>query len=251
MEINPNSFTERLLMDAGIVPGMRILDVGCGNGEVTLLVAKIVGETGNVVGIDQHESALTSARERAHKMALTNVTFQVGDLTNDPLDLQFFDAIVGRRVLMYLPDPDATIRRLMPNLRPGGIMVFQESDSTMIPGRVESWPLHEQVNQWIWQTVEREGANIHLGFHLPNVLTQAGLAVEHIRAEAIIQGQNTAYPLATIVRSVLPRMVEHAVVSEAEVNIGTLEQRLLTERENTKSVYISDMAFGVWGRKPH
>ena len=104
---------------------------------------------------------------------------------------------------MYLPNPVDVIRRITTALRSGGVVVFQESDSTMVPGRLTPMPLHEQVNVWIWQTVEREGADIHMGFNLPFILEQAGLSVEHVRAEAVIQWQHTHYPLSTVVRAML------------------------------------------------
>jgi ubiquinone/menaquinone biosynthesis C-methylase UbiE len=63
--INPNTFTERLLKDAGISTGMKVLDIGCGNGEVSFLVSKIIGESGKVVGVDIDNQAITNARKRS------------------------------------------------------------------------------------------------------------------------------------------------------------------------------------------
>lgn len=249
MSENVNAMTERLLVDAGISSGMRVVDIGCGSGEVSLLLAKIVGESGQVFGIDMDAQALITARMRAHDNNLSNITFMQSDLSRSLPELDSFDAAVGRRVLMYLPNPIDVIRRIIKVLRPGGIVVFQESDSTMVPGRLTSMPLHEQVNTWIWQTVEREGADIHMGFHLPSILEEAGLSVEHVRAEAVIQGQGTHYPLTTIVRAMLPRIVQHGVASDAEIDLETLELRLKAER-STSTVYVSDMAFGAWARKP-
>lgn len=57
----------------------------------------------------------------------------------------------------------------------------------MVPGRLTSLPLHERVHGGIWQTVAREGANIHMGFDLPVVLEQAELTVEHVRAEGSVR----------------------------------------------------------------
>ena len=247
---NSNSITERLLIDAGIVPGTRVLDIGCANGDVSLLLAELVGPSGEVVGIDRDEQPLLAARERVQGLGLANVTFIQSDLAGSLPALAPFDAAVGRRVLMYLPNPIDVVRRISVALRPGGVVVFQEHDSTMVPGRCVALPLHDQVLSWIWQTVEREGANIHIGFDLQNILEQAGLAVEHIRAEAILQGQGTHHPLHFIVRAMLPRMFKHGVVSGAEVDIDTLEERLAAERSSTQSIYVSDMAFGVWARKP-
>lgn len=250
MADNVNTMTQRLLIDAGIVTGMRVVDIGCGNGEVSLLLAKLVGEGGEVIGLDQDEKSLTAARERVHHLNFPNVTFLKSDLSGPLPELVPFDAVVGRRVLMYLPNPADTIRRVTAGLRPGGLAVFQESDSTLVPGRRVPMPLHEQVSRWIWQTVEREGGDIHIGFALQSLLEQSGLIVEHVRAEAVILGQNTHYPLAFIVRAMLPRIIEHGVTSVAEIDIETLEQRLTAERMAANSIYVSDMAFGAWARKP-
>jgi hypothetical protein len=107
--------------------------------------------------------------------------------------------------------------------------MFQESDSAMLPGRKAPMPLRDQVIRWMWKTVECEGANIHMGFELSSVLEQAGLVVEHVRAEAIIQGQDTHCPLAYIMRAMLPRITKHGVASKEEIDIDTLEQRLNAE----------------------
>jgi len=243
--------TERLLVDAGIIPGMQVLDVGCGSGEVSILLAKRVGAAGQVLGIDQDQQSLIVARQRTAQLA--NVTFAQADLRALSPGLGPFDAIVGRRVLMYLPDPVDTLRRLAASLRPGGMVVFQEHDSTMAPwchGRLQPLPLHEQVQGWIRQTLKREGANIHMGFDLPIVLAQAGLTVENVRAEAIIQTPQMSYPVAAIIRAMLPRIIQQAVANEKEVNIATLEQRLNDERVSANSIYLSEMVFGAWARKP-
>jgi ubiquinone/menaquinone biosynthesis C-methylase UbiE len=249
MSSNPNTITERLLIDAGISPGMRVLDIGCGSGEVSLLLAGMVGAEGEVVGIDLDEKSILTARDRVQGQNLSNVKFLKSDVSKPLPELGFFDAAVGRRILMYLPNPVDTIRHILAALKPSGVIVFQESDATMVPGRLKSLPLHEQVNDWIRQTVEREGANIHMGFNLPSTFEQAGLTVESIRAEAIIQGQNTHYPLTTVVRAMLPRIMRHGVATEKEIDIETLDQRLKAERPSS-TVYISDMAFGIWARKP-
>ncbi len=242
--------TERLLVDAGITLGMRVLDVGCGSGDVALLLAKQVGESGQVVGIDQDVQALAAASVRVRQLALANVTFTQGDISALSPDLAPFDAVVGRRVLMYLPKPVDVLRRIAAVVRPGGRVVFQEHDSIMVPGRVTPMPMHEQVHAWIWQTVQREGANIHMGFDLPIVLAQAGLAVEHVRAEAVIQTPDVPYRVAAIVRAMLARIVRQGVAREQDVDIETLEQRLTAERVEANAVYVSDMVFGAWARKP-
>jgi len=242
-------FTQQLLQDAGIVPGMKVLDLGCGSGDVTFIVSELTGSSGAVVGIDADQHAIAAAQAQAKSRQCSNVSFiqgNIAELTAQPCE---FDAVVGRRVLMYLPGPAEAIRRISQAVRPGGVFVFQESDSTLVPGRTLAMPLHDRVVGWIWTTVAREGADTHMGFHLPQAMTDAGVVVDHIRAEPIIQGQGTHHPLHRIVRAMLPRITKHGVASEAEIDIETLEQRLAAERP-VGAVYVSDMAFGAWGHKP-
>src|SRR6516165_844277 len=73
--------TEHFLRDAGIVSGMRVLDIGCGMGDVTLLVAQLVGPAGRVVSIDLDEASIDTASKRASAVGLDNTTFRRADLS--------------------------------------------------------------------------------------------------------------------------------------------------------------------------
>lgn len=245
----PDDFTRRLLVDAGIGPGLRVLDIGCGQGDVTRLVRSLVGDTGEVVGIDRDAAAVAKARA-TQGPAASNVTFLEGDLAALPAGLAAFDAVVGRRVLMYQPDAVATLRRLARSLCPGGLMVFQEHDSAMAPASRVAMPLHVQAQGWLWRTVEREGADIHMGLGLDTALTEAGLVVEHVRAEALLQRPGTRGTVGAIVRAVLPRLLAHGVVTAEEVDIDTLDARLDAERLAANTTSAADMMFGAWARGP-
>ncbi len=242
--------TERLLRDAGIGPGMRVLDVGCGVGGVTTMAARLVGDEGFVVGIDRNERALERARARAAEASIANVDFVAADLMAAPVDSGPYDAIVGRRVLMYQPDRVAVLRALVQVLRPGGVVAFQEVDATMVPASTTAHPLHDQVNRWLWQTVEREGATTSMGFELPGALEAAGLEIGGLWAEAIVQVAGRRHHTATIVRAVLPRIVAHGVASEEELDVETLDARLDEELRRTGSAYVGDMVFCAWARRP-
>lgn len=242
--------TERLLLDAGIGPGMRVLDVGCGRGDVALFAATLVGAQGEVMGIDRDRGALELARSRVREAGLTNVTFAAGDFAAMGPEHGVFDAAVGRRVLMYQADPVAALRAVVRVLRPGALVVFQEADATMVPASRVPLPLNERANRWMWRTVEREGGNIHMGFELASALEQAGLIVEQVRAEAIVQTPTRRHPVGAIIRAMLPRILEHGVASEAEIDVDTLDDRLAAERAASNATYIGDMAFGAWARVP-
>jgi ubiquinone/menaquinone biosynthesis C-methylase UbiE len=72
------SVTERLLRGAGISQGMRVLEMGCGAGDVAMLVAELVGPSGSIVAIDRNEEVIAVARERARTAKLHNVDFRIG-----------------------------------------------------------------------------------------------------------------------------------------------------------------------------
>lgn len=242
---NEDSITSRLVNEAGILQGMRVLDVGCGKGDISLLVEKIVGAQGEVVGIDRSQSALEIARGRVN---MPNIRFLDVDLSKELPDIGMFDAIVGRRVLMYLTEPAEVLSRLLKHLKVGGIVAFQEIDSTVSRVQTSPHPLHEKANRWIWETIKKEGANLNMGFALPSLLKEVGCNVISVKAEANIQGQESHAPMVNVVGAILPRIIEHDVASEEEINIGTLEDRLGGELLDG-SVFISDMSFSVFGEK--
>ena len=101
-----NPFTERLFRDAGIGTGQRVLDIGSGVGDVAMLVARLVGPTGKVVGVERDVSTMAKARSRVAEAGLHNVSFMESDVGN-VVSSEPFDAVVGRLILEFLPDPGA------------------------------------------------------------------------------------------------------------------------------------------------
>ena len=242
-----NDFTHRLLIDAGIKEGQRVLDVGCGTGDVTFLVAEIVGNAGEVIGFDLNEAALAAARDSAIKSRFSNISFIKAEIGKLPQNLGQFDAIVGRRVLMYQPDAVDSLKSLLPYVKTRGIVVFQESDSMGSFMDTGIMPLHTKAQTWILDTVAKEGGNIHIGMNLYSVFKQAGLTVEQVKAEAILQTQETGSDLAWVVKMMLPRIIQLGVAEAKDIEIDTLEERLDYERHIANTVFVRDMAFGIWG----
>jgi trans-aconitate methyltransferase len=91
---------------AQLVSGMRVLDIGCGMGDVTLLVAQLVGFAGRIVSIDLDQASIETAQKRASVVGLDNTTFHRADISTFTGGKPF-DAIVGRLVLEFLPDTAA------------------------------------------------------------------------------------------------------------------------------------------------
>jgi ubiquinone/menaquinone biosynthesis C-methylase UbiE len=104
-------FTRHVFEQAGIAPGMKVLDVGSGAGDVALLLANMVGPAGRIVGIDRNPAILSTAKQRITAAGHANVEFVAGDISDTDVALDTdFDAAVGRLVLMYNPDTTAAGR---------------------------------------------------------------------------------------------------------------------------------------------
>lgn len=242
--------TERLFRNAGIGPGMRVLDLGCGYGEVSMLAARLVGEDGRVVGVDRDAATLAAASERVRAAGHSNITLAQVDLDDFQLEVDPFDAIVVRRVLMYLRDPARALTQVSRLLRSGGVVAAQEHDGTLVPACTGPFPIHKRISGWIWKTVEREGANLQMGFELPVVFAHAGLTLQDLQVEGIVSTRARPSNLALIARAMVGRMTSQGVVTEAELDIDTLESRLEAERQASDGAYVSDMVFCGWARKP-
>src|SRR5215470_9446979 len=105
--VNPH--TERCFREAGIGPGYRVLDLGSGVGDVALVLARLVGPTGEVIGVERDERSISRARKRVAEAGLGNVIFTRCDASQVPHE-KAFDAAVGRFVLLFLPDPVSVLR---------------------------------------------------------------------------------------------------------------------------------------------
>jgi tRNA A58 N-methylase Trm61 len=112
--------TRRLFAEAGIEPGMRVLDLGSGAGDICMLLAEMVGSGGSVIGLDIDQDAVIHARERVADAGLLNVTFVHSDFAHYAPKAPV-DAIVGRLVLMYQDDPARALTKLTEYLRRGRV----------------------------------------------------------------------------------------------------------------------------------
>jgi SAM-dependent methyltransferase len=220
--------TDRLLREAGLREGMRVLDLGCGPGDVCELVAEIVGPTGFVLGIDRLSETVAAARERYRKAGRTNIEFQASSVeafeTREP-----FDAAVGRLVLMHQPDPAAFIRAAVRHLRPGGIVAFHEMSfqhgfHSRPPVRI--W---DKEGEWLSAALRIDEPGRDAAGRFVEHFATAGLTSPHLFAEMAVGGGANS-PLyawvAESVRTLAAEIVARGIATEEEISIETLEERL-------------------------
>jgi SAM-dependent methyltransferase len=244
--------TEDVLRRAGIGAGMRILDVGSGVGDVAFLAARLVGPSGSVVGIDRGEESIETARRRARSLGIENATFVAADVAGFETE-QMFDAIIGRLILLYFPDPSRTLRRLSSHLRQGGVAAFQEMDmSTFLPPG--SAALMTRALTWVYDAFGAAGVQREMGPRLPQIFVKAGLPrPEMIAGQTVINAFDPAtyVMVAGLARSLLPVMEQARIATAEEVGVDTLAERLRDEAiEKGDSVAYWPRVVGAWARKP-
>lgn len=123
-ERHTGPFGDAALQAAVAAPGERSLDVGCGCGTTSLALARSVGATGEVVGVDLSRIMLQRAMESAVSAKLTNVVFRQLDAQTAPLGRHVFDLVFSRFGVMFFADPTAAFTNLRASLRPGGRLAF-------------------------------------------------------------------------------------------------------------------------------
>lgn len=246
-------FTNRLFAAAGIGPGMKVLDIGSGAGDVAILVAKMVGPTGQVFGVDIDAPTVETARRRANAAGYTNIVYTAGDLREIPL-ADDFDAIVGRLILCHLPDRVAVLRRLMPHLRRGGVAAFYDLDLTVPGAAYPPTELTRSIFRWFEQGITFAGIEPAMGMQLHRVLQEAGFEDPQITVDALAGGtrafleEYTTYATDTV-RALLPLLIKGGFVTPEEVGIGTLAQRWRDELLSLGGMVRSSLFMGGWARK--
>jgi SAM-dependent methyltransferase len=244
--------TRRFFRDAGLDRGMRVLDVGSGGGDTALVAAELVGDAGEVFGLDRSPVAVAAAQDRMEALGKRNISFRQGDM--DAVELEGkFDAVVGRNVLMFNPDPAAMLRSLAQHLRPGGVLVFHEVDWY----GVRSSPvakLYDQCHNWIVGTFKKVGTNPHMGQDLHSVFVRAGIPAPSMGLQAFIGGptDGVAYVdmIAELAVTMAPVMEEQGVIARGAIDPATYGQRMRSEVERLNSVMVGRFEIGAWSRMP-
>jgi SAM-dependent methyltransferase len=243
-------FTERLFRDAGIGPGQRVLDVGSGVGDVAFLVVRLVGPTGEVVGIDLDGTALEKARVRASQLGFRNVRFVESDVSAAPVGTPF-DAVVGRLILQFLPDPAAALRSLATEVKPGGVVVFHEANWASFLSQAAHLPLRSLCGSLIIETFRRSGARTDMELALFRGFLNMGFSPPDLRLETPVGNDpETRRWIFDLFCTVRRRFDEFGISATAVGDMDTLFHRLEAELDSTQSYAACIGLVGAWARKP-
>jgi ubiquinone/menaquinone biosynthesis C-methylase UbiE len=245
--------TGRMLRSAGIGAGMRVLDIGCGAGDVSFLVSALVGSEGSVIGVDLDGDVIGVAEQRRAAQGITNVSFRQADARS--LDLgRPFDAAVGRFVLMFMPDPTQAPRSFAERVRPGGLLAFCEQVASVTATSAGQLPVLAALLALFTSVFQRSGARPDIGAELYSRMRDAGLKPDPgPLAEFVLHPAHDAVAYrrwALFARSLLPKIVEYGLGAEADIRHSVehdLREELLAA---TGLVPLSWLMISQWARVP-
>jgi len=240
--------TERFFREAGIGPGQRVLDLGSGVGDVAMLVARMVGPSGEVVAVERDRNSIAKASARVTESGFRNVSFNESNV-DEILNEKPFDAAVGRFILMYLADPVATLRSISQVVRSGGVIVFQEPTWVPVVSHLQALPLWFATASLIDKTM-RTSANHDMGAELYHTFVEAGLPAPTVRME-LPMGREPylAQWYYDTLSSLLPQVEQLHMPIESLGPLDSLVQRLQDEVAKSKTVACWFASVGAWCRK--
>ncbi len=237
--------TERLLSTAGLRAGMRVLDLGCGGGAVTLKMAALVGLKGEVVGIDLDPSILRLAQQQADGSKLS-VTFR--HLGAEEFDeVAAYDFAYSRYLLSHLQHPERALEAMVRALRPGGLLAVED---VFFPGHV-CYPHNAAFDRFVelYQAVVRaKGADPAIGSRLMSLAMDAGLSEVQVELVVPVFGEGEGKRATQVTMEHIREAVVGAeLATSTEVDAVVTELKAFADDERTLMSIAP--TFQVWGRK--
>jgi SAM-dependent methyltransferase len=246
-----NPLSDHLLRRAGLSAGLRVLDIGCGVGELSMVAARLVGRHGSVTGIDIDEGALALAAARAREDGFDQIDFVHGNVCAYRTEASY-DAVIGRHILIHTPDPRVVVGTAHSLLNSGGVAVFQEFDFSVVHRPFPEAPLYERLLE-VFRTFFAKAAHGNIGTRLFHLLLDAGFLSPQCRVEYPMDGgaESPFYEWMTeSFRSILPRAEALGLVrSDDIVGIDSLATRLKDEAVSHRGCVPGPAMVGCFARK--
>jgi ubiquinone/menaquinone biosynthesis C-methylase UbiE len=236
--------TKALLRKVGLSAGMHCLDIGCGVGAVTLKLAKWVGSSGRVVGIDLDDRCLELARQEAIRQQLSALfrTEPISELR----DIRAYDLVYSRFLLSHLADRGQAIARFALAARPGGLVIVEDIEFAA-HFSYPACPAFDRYVNLYQQAVQRKGGDPNIGPRLVTLLDDAGL--EHVGVQVVQPtfrkgiGKRLAQVTMEHIREAV---VQAGLVSQSDVD--SIIAELSRFARNTRTILSLPRIFQVWGR---
>ncbi len=238
--------TERHLERAGDLSGRTAIDVGCGGGDVTFALARRVGPSGHVTGIDLDEEKLAWARADAEAHGLSNVHFEATDVAKT-WPGKDADLVYARFILTHLREPQALLAQAMTALKPGGMILVEDID---ISGHF-SYPDCAAFRTYFESYIalsQRRGGDPLIGRRLALLLEDAGFDSAQATVVQPFSRQGGAKDVALLTLDAIgDGLLAEKVLAADELARIKQELRAFVERSDT--VISMPRIFQAWARK--
>jgi SAM-dependent methyltransferase len=238
--------TSQLLNTIGISKGMQCLDVGCGGGHVTKLLASLVGPQGKVVGTDLDGEILALAGQDAEADHLSNIEFRQADVSIYQ-DKEIYDVVYARFLLTHLSEPEKCLDTMVNVCSPDGMIVIEDIDfaGSFCYPHCAAYQRYMELYQ---QVVYRRGGDPNIGPKLPGMLRKAGVGdiQIHVVQPAHLQGDGKFMAAITMAR------IAESVIAEGLATEDEVEQVISGLNEaaaDSETVMSLARIFQVWGRR--
>lgn len=235
--------TEAFLARVGLASGWSCLDVGCGDGQVTIAMARVGARA---VGADVDDEALDIAREAAERAGV-RADFVHADAAR-AVERDAFDLAYARLLLGHLVDPSAAVRAMAAEVRPGGAVAVEELFLGTL-GSDPPVPALDRLQEVYGATLRYHGADPTIGPRLRAILSAAGL--EAVQEDTVVNRMNTVDDklfLAQLVRNMRASMLEAGAATADEID--ALEADVAQAARDPASVWHQARVHQVWGRRP-
>ena len=237
----------RVLLRAGLKPGMRVADFGCGVGATTCMLAEMVGPSGQVTGLDLNASQLQQGRILCEARGVTNALFVEGSATATGLPGNSFDLVYCRFLLLHLVDPAAGLREMVAVLKPGGVLVVEDGDLTSA-GSIPASTLGLCADLF-GRLGPTRGLDYALARRLYHLVKAAGCPEPDIEIHqpAIARGEER-FLLKWSVEEAAPAFISAGLVTAAEME--TILADMDRDTRNPEILALAPRMSLVWARKP-
>ena len=244
------NLTTDTLLNAGLKEGMSCMDIGCGSGSVSRLMARIVGKTGRVVGVDVDDRYLQD-RSRRNIALKQNIEFVRHDISKSRLDGKSdFDMIYSRFLFQHLRDRKGAVRSMKQMIKKDGAIMIQDLDHA--PGSWLCYPENKSFNtlrKVYVALIRKAGGDPLIGRKLYKLFIDESLNTTlECYSPCVLMGKEPYSALGwQLADSLRLQILEHGLQSEQEY--AKMYEGLKKLANDRESFVAYSRLFSVIGRK--